>query len=70
MLVLWFRELAESERFRGLRRGGSFIRATFVGLLLVVGALVVGGGGSPENWELRIGNIGWDENTIIAQRRK
>ena len=53
-----------------MRRGGSFIRATFVGLLLVVGALVVGGGGSPENWELRIGNIGWDENTIIAQRRK
>jgi glycine betaine/proline transport system substrate-binding protein len=64
--------LAGSERFRRLGRGGSFIRATFLRLLLVVGVLVVGcgGGGSPENRELRIGNIGWDENTVVAQLTK
>jgi glycine betaine/proline transport system substrate-binding protein len=38
--------------------------------LLVVGALVVGGGCSPENRELRFGNIGWDENTVVAQSKK
>lgn len=72
MLVLWFGELAESEKFRGLRRGGSYIRATFLGLLLVVGALVVrcGGGGSSENRELKIGNIGWDETMVVAQLTK
>jgi hypothetical protein len=36
LLVLWFGELVGSERFRGLRRGGRFVRATFLGLLLVV----------------------------------
>ena len=44
MLGLWFGKLAESQKFRGLRSGGSVIRATFLGLLLVVGALVVGSG--------------------------
>jgi hypothetical protein len=36
LLVLWFGKLAESEKFRGLRRGGSSIRVTFLQLLLVV----------------------------------
>jgi hypothetical protein len=64
--------LVESEKFRELRRGGSYIRATFLGLLLVVGTLVVGcgGGGSSENRELKIGNIGWDETTVVAQLTK
>jgi hypothetical protein len=58
LLVLWFKKLAESEEFRGLRRGGRFIRATFLGLVLVVGPLVVGGGSSSYNRELRISNPG------------
>jgi hypothetical protein len=60
--VLWFGKLVESERFRRLGRGGSFIRATFLGLLLVIGVLVAGcgGGSTPESRELRLGNIGWN----------
>jgi hypothetical protein len=52
--------LVESERFRRLGSGGSFIRATFLVLLLVIGVLVAGcgGGGTPESRELRLGNIG------------
>ena len=41
-------------------------------LVFVVGVLVAGcgGGGSPESRELRLGNIGWDENTVVAQLTK
>ena len=72
MPVLSSTKLVANERFRWLRRGGKFTRATFLGFLLVAGILVAscGGGGSPENRELRIGNIGWDENTVVTQLTK
>jgi ABC-type proline/glycine betaine transport system substrate-binding protein len=72
LLVLWFGKLVESERFRQLGSGSSFIKATFLVLLLVIGVLVAGcgGGGTPESRELRLGNIGWDENTVVANLTK
>jgi glycine betaine/proline transport system substrate-binding protein len=41
-------------------------------LALVAGALVsgCGGSGSPESRELRLGNIGWDENVVISSLTK
>jgi len=42
-------------------------------LALAVSALVAGcggGGASPENRELRIADIGWDENTVVAYLTK
>ena len=39
-------------------------------LVLVVGVLVTGCGGSSENKELRVGNIGWDENVAVSNLTK
>jgi glycine betaine/proline transport system substrate-binding protein len=40
-------------------------------LTLVVGVLAAGcGGSSPENRELRVANIGWDENTVVTNLTK
>ncbi len=54
--------------------GGRFTRSPlFLGLLLLVGVLLTGcggGGSSPENRELKIGNIGWDENVAVSNLTK
>ena len=39
-------------------------------LVLVVGVLVTGCGGSSQNKELRVGNIGWDENVAVSNLTK
>jgi glycine betaine/proline transport system substrate-binding protein len=39
-------------------------------LALVVGVLVTGCGGSSQNKELRVGNIGWDENVAVSNLTK
>ena len=38
--------------------------------VLVVGVLVTGCGGSSQNKELRVGNIGWDENVAVSNLTK
>jgi len=52
--------------------GDKRIRATLLGFLLVVAALATGcgGGGSPENRTLTLGDIGWDESVAVANLTK
>lgn len=46
------------------------MKAAFLGLLLVVGALATGCGGGDSGKTLDIADIGWTENTAIAQLTK
>jgi len=47
------------------------VKSTFLGLLLlVVGVLAAGCGGSPENRKLALGDIGWDESVAVANLTK
>ena len=53
------------------RVGGRFVRAAlFAGLLLAVGDLVAGCGGSEQSRELTVGNINWDESIAISNLTK
>jgi len=52
-------------------RDGKLVKSTFLGLLLlVVGVLAAGCGGSPENRKLALGDIGWDESVAVANLTK
>jgi glycine betaine/proline transport system substrate-binding protein len=64
--------LVARERFRQLGRGGTFVRATLLGFLVVVGVLATGcsGNSSPENRTLTLGDIGWDESVAVANLSK
>jgi glycine betaine/proline transport system substrate-binding protein len=64
--------LVARERVRQLGRGGTFVRATLLGLLIVVGILATGcsGNRSPENRTLTLGDIGWDESVAVANLSK
>jgi glycine betaine/proline transport system substrate-binding protein len=70
--VLWSGKLVARERVRQLGRGGTFVRATLLGLLIVVGILATGcsGNRSPENSTLTLGDIGWDESVAVANLSK
>jgi glycine betaine/proline transport system substrate-binding protein len=70
--VLWSGKLVARERVRQLGRGGTFVRATLLGLLIVVGILATGcsGNRSPENRTLTLGDIGWDESVAVANLSK
>ena len=47
------------------------MKATLLGLLLLVGTLATGcGGGSEQPKELKLANIGWDENVALAYLTK
>ena len=39
-------------------------------LALAIGALAAGCGGSTENEEIQLGNVGWDENVAISNLTK
>jgi glycine betaine/proline transport system substrate-binding protein len=49
---------------------GTLVKAAFLGLLLVVSTLATGCGGNASGRELDIADIGWTENTAIAELTK
>src|SRR5215216_1711949 len=51
-------------------RGQEFMRAALLGLLLVVGTLAAGCGGGGSSKTLNISDIGWTENSAIAELTK
>jgi len=51
-------------------RGQEFMRAALLGLLLVVGTLAAGCGGGGSSKTLNIADIGWTENSAIAELTK
>jgi glycine betaine/proline transport system substrate-binding protein len=65
--------LVTRERFQKVGSGGKFMRGTLLlGFLLVVGVLATGcgGGSSPRDRTLTLGDIGWDESVAVANLTK